>query len=524
MADIPGLKYDKSKVYHKEFILKKEGKVFEEYYAVLVENVFVFNRRDKNTGQLIPNNLTMIEVTSRTLCGLEDNKKCYRFPFWIENGKSKYDFKCETRLHRHQWLYAIRLCVSGKPPKPVPKAIVSLPKGGKNRKCSSQQTPNNNAKLAKTTHNRSTSVTTVTNGKSKTSLKRSQSIDAVLSRDVNKRKTASKTVQLPKRSTSFTERTNKHVKVHTRSKSSTLDPKTFFKLLRRSDKEESSVKGGSKQNERENKGGVVANRHVEDSMSDIAGAQPTTINNNNKRTEFTNVVELRPADFAREWQGASAHSHGIRMTLNDRFKSMSYDDVLNQSVSEEIVAMEPLVKSINGRRHLEWAVNSTGDVGVKSHENTVASNELYVDEKGRKTPTNYEQQIVDLESKKEPTENDELDYEKTITTKRRDITELFKATSSTPNNLVHAQSKHSLANRDVRATGTTSLPNSKRGSVVSRISFDKIRLMERANSWAFIGKKNSIEPNKRRENSAPSIPRHRTRPNPNLFLANQTQT
>jgi len=440
MADIPGLKYDKSKVYHKEFILKKEGKVFEDYYAILVENMFVFNRRDRGTGRLIPNNMTMIEISSRTLCGFEDNKKCYRFPFWIENGKSKYDFKCETRLHRHQWLYAVRLCVSGKPPKPVPKAILSIPKGTVNRR-SSLQTSNNRS--VKTAH-RSISATTTaskTNGSSSssTSLKRSQSIDGVLSRSTNKQK-MSKTSQeeLLKRSNSFTEQTVKHVKGHARSKSSSAVPKVTFKLFRRSDKEESyHVKGASK-NLKDVKGGsVVANSHAEDSMNDISGNNNNNNNNNNynnNRTESKNV-EIRSSNFAE-----SSRSHN-RMTLNDRFKSMSCDDVLSQSV--EKTPLEPLVKSINGRRHLEFVTNSEGGVGCHRDKDgsTNTNTELYVDENGRKTPTNY-QQVVDLESKKEPTENDELDYEQTLTIRRRDVTELFKATSSSLHNNVKTNTYH----------------------------------------------------------------------------------
>lgn len=124
MAECPGITDDPTKIYYKEAILKKEGKNWTEYYAVLTRNSLVFNRKDEKTGKIIPNNITMIEINLKTVVALAE-KNCYRFPFWVQTGKVKYHFKCETKLQRYKWMYAIRLCSAGKPPDTIPNFIAT---------------------------------------------------------------------------------------------------------------------------------------------------------------------------------------------------------------------------------------------------------------------------------------------------------------------------------------------------------------------------------------------------------------
>eukprot|EP00794_Sanderia_malayensis_P013896 gene13896-15344_t len=115
---IPSFIQHPDKVYHKEVLLKKEtSKVWTEYYAVLCDHYLIFNRKNSQTGFIIPNDCTILELTSHSKV-LYTRKKCYRFPFEIETDKLKYTFKCDTNLQRYRWVFAIRRAIEGKPPIP----------------------------------------------------------------------------------------------------------------------------------------------------------------------------------------------------------------------------------------------------------------------------------------------------------------------------------------------------------------------------------------------------------------------
>lgn len=125
MAEFPGLVIDPKTIYYKEIILKKESsKKWIEYYAILCSNEMVFNRKDPKTGSIVHHDCAIIGISPKTTCDYGE-KSCYRFPFWIRNNEGTYHFKCETKLQRYKWMCAVKLCASGKAPKPIPNFIPS---------------------------------------------------------------------------------------------------------------------------------------------------------------------------------------------------------------------------------------------------------------------------------------------------------------------------------------------------------------------------------------------------------------
>lgn len=128
---------DSRKLYHKEVIIKQEGRKWVEYYAILSGTSWIFTGGIVKGQQKGLNNIetVKIEVTEDASCAYGD-KTCYRFPFWVQMGNYKYNFKCETKIQRFRWMYAIRLCASRCPPQAIPN---SVPPGGgiyPNRKAS----------------------------------------------------------------------------------------------------------------------------------------------------------------------------------------------------------------------------------------------------------------------------------------------------------------------------------------------------------------------------------------------------
>ena len=107
--------------YYKEVLLKKEGsKNWIECYGALYSSVLTFHfaESSKEMNRKTP----PLQISKNSKCFFTE-KKCYRFPFAIQTGKEKYFFKCETQLQRYRWMYALRLCISGKPPEPIPNFI-----------------------------------------------------------------------------------------------------------------------------------------------------------------------------------------------------------------------------------------------------------------------------------------------------------------------------------------------------------------------------------------------------------------
>uniref|UniRef100_A0A7M5UPG8 PH domain-containing protein n=1 Tax=Clytia hemisphaerica TaxID=252671 RepID=A0A7M5UPG8_9CNID len=511
MAELPGIQYDKTKIYHKEVILKKEGKTWIEYYAVLVDKHLVFNRKDSKTGQIIPHNVTMIEISNKTFCGFDDHKKkCYRFPFWIETGKTKYQFKCETKLHRYRWLYAIRLCASGKPPGPVPKMIPTVQRNIKPRKPTdpSKNGTQANGKISRTRNqtqslNRSANGGTlnrsangsITNHK-KGNLTRSKSIDSGLldnstprvekrsnNNNTKSMKTLSTKDLLPQRSRSFNERLQS---LH-KSKSSSWISRRLYggsKHVKTDTNKTDAVKKDVNV-----KDSVVENRFVRDSMSDVQLSEMSAklsinIEDVDDIDSIDGVKKIIVVPKSIDLNSSTAS----KMTLNDRFKSMSCEDVL----SVERTDLEPLERSINGVASLAKSMEA-----LDFEDREV---ELYLGEDGQKTPTEYTE-VVELNSKKQPCENDESEYPElptrpssSKTSSKRDITELFQARKHSLPSFSSADSPYRKRYKGIR-----------RGSkIASRISLESIGLA-RANSWAsFVGIKKMTEP-RRRENSAPSL-------------------
>lgn len=530
MAELPGFHYDKAKIYHKEVILKKEGKIWIEYYAVLVDKNLVFNRKDSKTGQIIPHNVTMIEISNKTFCGFDDKKKkCYRFPFWIETGKAKYQFKCETKLHRHKWLFAIRLCAGGKPPVPVPKMIPTVQRSKQQRKMSTDGNRLNRCRNHTYSHssshnsNVSSSSTTNTNNpasassKTKTlaveqkfTHKRAKSMDTFLANVTEEKdhqklqKTSSSPSatkeSLLKRSRSLNEKSHK-----SSDKVKTTSWKLRFTTKRSKSKPDA-------------KDSVVENRNVKDSMSDVHASSL----NNDPVLEHLNVNDKVKTIIVKPGNG--------KMTLNDRFMSMSCDDVLQV----ERTQVELLTKSINGS-----FIGADPQTTLKDDNNegniqqgTLASkwksvDELYLDDEGRKIPYDHlltAEGIVDLtndnndipDPKKEPCENDELDYPQqqpqqrpssNTTNTKRNIAELFKATSSR-----RYSSSQSISSVDSNNVHSSPLKRkSKKKTSIASLNLFSLKI-ERANSWAsFPGRKKTVEPIQRRENSAPSLKGCRSR-------------
>ena len=488
MAELPGIQYDKANTYHKEVILKKEGKIWIEYYAVLVDKMLVFNRKDSKTGLIIPNNVTMIEISGKTNCGFDDHKKtCYRFPFWVETGKVKYKFKCETKLHRHKWLFAIRLCAGGKPPKPVPKMIPTVQRGKQQRKASEVKLnrsrnltySNNNSASS---NNNNSGVVNKNKVDQKFTHKRSKSVDTCIEdarvknqdQELQKSSSVVKDVFL-KRSRSLNERTHK-------SGEKGKTPSWKLRFSKRSKSKPDS------------KDSVVENRNVKDSLSDVhlsASSNPSGHFENGIRKVKTIIV-----------QSGARDDLNSKMTLNDRFKSMSCDDILQVERTETRL----LTKSINGDTSFKEIKRLQA-----SKQKSKSVDELYLDEAGRKTSTDYsEEGVVDLvditDPKKQPCENDELDYpqQRPSSHSKRDITELFKATST---RRFSSSCTLDLAAESFHVSSSSLKRKSrKRPSIVSLFSLK----MERANSWAsFSGRKKAVEPLRRRENSAPSLKSNR---------------
>ena len=537
MAELPGIHYDKAKTYHKEVILKKEGKIWIEYYAVLVDKNLVFNRKDSKTGQIIPHNVTMIEISNKTFCGFDDNKKkCYRFPFWVETGKTKYQFKCETKLHRHKWLFAIRLCAGGKPPVPVPKMIPTVQRSKQQRKTSDTNKLNRSRNLTynhgsrDNNNNASSSSSTASNNKTlaaeqKFTHKRSKSMETCLANVTEKEnkdhQKVQKTLSIPttkeslKRSRSLIERSNKSSE---KDKDKVKTTSWKLRFTTRRSKSKPDVKDS-----------VVENRNVKDSMSDVHTSSSQS--SNPVVHENLTVVGTEKVKTIIVQPGING-----KMTLNDRFKSMSCDDVLQV----ERTQVEHLTKSINGSFiGIDPPTPNNNGEEKNLKQGTLASkwksvDELYLDDEGRKTPNDHsstmvttvtDEGIVDLRDdgdcipdlKKEPCENDEMDYPQqpphqqqrpsshTNNNTKRDVTELFKAKSSR-----RYSSTQSISSVDSNHVHSSPLKrrSKKKGSIVSLFSLK----MERANSWAsFPGRKKTVEPIQRRENSAPSLKGNRSR-------------
>ena len=521
MAELPGIQYDKTKTYHKEVILKKEGKVWIEYYAVLVDKVLFFNRKDSKTGQIIPNNVTMIDISAKTQCGFDDNKKkCYRFPFWVETGKVKYQFKCETKLHRHKWMFAIRQCAGGKPPIPVPRMIPTVaPRSKQNRKLS--HSGSGESKLSRSrnlTYNSATSssISAPNNNnnnlltvKNKTTgenleIKRSKSVElfikdkCVKDQKLQKPSSSVKDVIL-KRSRSLNEKTRK-----TSDKTKTTSWKLRF-----------TIRSKSKTTTRED---VLANKNVKDSMSDVYSSSKDKAEGEDE-TKKVKTIAVRPG---------SADELDNKMTLNDRFKSMSCDDVLQ---AEEQTLVEKLTESITGD---DFSDNMVQKEKEQIFRKSKSLDKLVLDEKNEKHVfhTGLEEDdetVVDLadekefqkntnEIRKQPCENDELDYpqrRKDSFSSKRDITQLFQASSSACSSRRGSMTIMGGAFTDKNKSTSSGQIYSKRksiarkrNSIVSLISMK----VERANSWtSIVGRKRPVEPLQRRENSAPSLKMNRTR-------------
>lgn len=110
---------DSKKLYYKEIIMKQEGRKWVEYYSILSGTSWLFTVR--HNRQSISDGV-VVEVGPDAFCAYGE-KTCYRFPFWVQCGKQKHNFKCETKLQRYKWMYAIRLCASRKPPHAIPNHL-----------------------------------------------------------------------------------------------------------------------------------------------------------------------------------------------------------------------------------------------------------------------------------------------------------------------------------------------------------------------------------------------------------------
>lgn len=291
MAEIPGISgksAEKPKVYHREAILKKEGKTWTEYYAVLIGNSLVFNRKDEKTGRTIPHNITMIEINQKTQCGFSENKTCYRFPFWIQNGKAKYQFKCETKQHRLKWLNVIRLCAAGKPPEALQKV------NNTNQRVQNKTNASNNKKTgastATTKNAKSVSAATTDNVINTANRTRSKTVDDELkSSSVENKLSTSNGFKMVHRSKSFDSPPRNHKQSHSNhSISSKTLSSNKLKMVDNNINSNKPAKNKNNNNSKNNSSKprsktttevdfedtVLENQHVKDSMSDI---RPSTL-------------------------------------------------------------------------------------------------------------------------------------------------------------------------------------------------------------------------------------------------------
>ena len=105
---------DPNKVYYRESVHRQEGGKWIEYFAVLSGTTWIFNGKTSRERNVI-------EIDTDTDCAYA-NKTDFRFSFWVQTGSRKYNFKCDSKVQRFKWMYALRLCASREPPHTIPSS------------------------------------------------------------------------------------------------------------------------------------------------------------------------------------------------------------------------------------------------------------------------------------------------------------------------------------------------------------------------------------------------------------------
>eukprot|EP00794_Sanderia_malayensis_P015138 gene15138-16694_t len=95
-----------------------------EYWVICRGKYLLFYSHRCQTSELRDAFRGLIELTLGTRCLIGKRKK-YNFPFYLVTQKSRYYFKTNTALSRHQWIHAIDLSVQGHLPESPPKFLPS---------------------------------------------------------------------------------------------------------------------------------------------------------------------------------------------------------------------------------------------------------------------------------------------------------------------------------------------------------------------------------------------------------------